>query len=102
MSKSAADPRARRYSMAERAEVLDYIAKVNAEHGGGGRAAAKRKYGIAQLTLTSWMRDQRIGYASAKVTRTLAAMTPLAERIDALEKQLARLRAEVDRLKAEM
>src|SRR5687768_3743083 len=98
MSKSTTDARGRRYSPAQRREVLDFITRVNREKGRGGQLAAYRKYGIAQLTLKLWMR-QGPGFedhpsASHDATeQTLLQLRSLATKIGKLEKHLIRMRA---------
>ena len=44
----------KRYTTAEKQEVLDYVASVDSDKGRGGVAAAARKFGITPLTVTAW------------------------------------------------
>ena len=44
----------KRYTQAEKKEVLDFVASVDSEKGRGGVAAAQRKFGITALTITNW------------------------------------------------
>jgi len=46
----------KRYSEEEKAEILKFINEVNSDKGRGGQSAASKKYGISQLTLSSWMK----------------------------------------------
>jgi transposase-like protein len=46
----------KRYSDSEKAEILEFITKTNAESGRGGQSAASKKFGISQLTLSSWIK----------------------------------------------
>ena len=40
---------AKRYSEAQRSEILSFIEKYNAEHGRGGQTAAVKKFGTTTL-----------------------------------------------------
>jgi transposase-like protein len=46
----------KRYTEEEKAEILKFINQVNSDKGRGGQSAASKKYGISQLTLSSWMK----------------------------------------------
>lgn len=46
----------KRYTEEEKAEILKFINQVNSDNGRGGQSAASKKYGISQLTLSSWMK----------------------------------------------
>lgn len=49
-AKKAANKKGKRYSDAEKAEILSFIA----QQGRGGAAKAAKKFGISPLTLTNW------------------------------------------------
>lgn len=101
MSKPTKDPRGRRYSPAEKAQVLDFIAKVNREQGGGGQAAAHQKFGIANVTLKLWMQQGPLPADHKATARTLLRLQVLAEKITTLEEKLARLHSRYEHMKAE-
>lgn len=46
----------KRYSDAQKQEVVAYVNKVNAEQGRGGQAAAVKKYGISVLSIAGWLK----------------------------------------------
>jgi len=46
----------KRYTDAQKQEVVAYANKVNADNGRGGQAAAARKYGISVLTVSGWLK----------------------------------------------
>lgn len=48
--------RGKRYSAAEKQEVIDFVESINSEKGRGGVAQASRKFGISQLTISSWVK----------------------------------------------
>lgn len=47
--------RGKRYTTAQKSEVLAYVKEVNADMGRGGAAAASRKFGISQITIGQWI-----------------------------------------------
>ena len=107
MSKPSTDARGRRYSAAERAEILGYIGDHNRTRGRGGQRAAHLKFGISQLTLKNWMRHGVVARkpgspAVGDVGVLLGRLQAIHSRIEAQEQALDRLRAEYDRLKAEV
>jgi hypothetical protein len=60
-AKKAVTKKGKRYSDAEKAEILGFIAK----QGRGGATLAAKKYGISPLTLTNW-KKAAAGKGSAK------------------------------------
>ncbi|MCF7676245.1 MAG: hypothetical protein K9M97_12930 [Akkermansiaceae bacterium] len=46
----------KRYTDAEKAEVINYVNEFNASNGRGGQAAAVKKFGVTALTITAWSR----------------------------------------------
>ena len=58
----------KRYTPAEKAEVVAFVEKINAEKGRGGQSAASAKFKISQLTISSWLKGSK-GAAPAKVGR---------------------------------
>lgn len=47
----------KRYSQAEKQEILDLVNTINNTKGRGGQAAASKKYGISPLTISSWVKS---------------------------------------------
>ena len=71
----------KRYTPAEKKEILDFIADHNAKNGRGGQTRAAEKYGVAQLTLSSWLKGggKKAGKkASTKKAAAKKAATPAA------------------------
>ena len=93
----------RRYSIAEKRAVLEFVEKVNSERGRGGISSASKRFGVSPLTISTWIRSagaptQRAGSrASADVFRRLAE---LHDRIVRMESDLAASRKEYARLKS--
>lgn len=47
----------KRYSVEEKQEIIDYVAKVNAEKGRGGQTEASKKFGVSPLTISTWIKQ---------------------------------------------
>jgi len=101
--------RGKRYTLQEKAEVLDFVDRYNEEHGRGGQTAATKKYQLSPLSISSWRKqalrngsisNHRAGSSSLPIGRALAQMQELHERIIEQEKAVQRLRAKFDALKA--
>ena len=96
----------RRYTAAEKAEILAFVDKVNAEKGRGGQSAASKKFKISQLTISAWIRSGASGSATLKegsasgpIGKKLAKLQSLHDEITKREKELAKLRATFQSLK---
>lgn len=95
----------KRYTDKEKAEIIAFVEKVNAEKGRGGQSAASAKYKISQLTISSWLKSGK-GTVSTKGGSTkggfgskLAKLSALAGQIDKAEKELNKLKSQFDALK---
>ena len=74
----------KRYSAAEKAEILTHVEQVNAEKGRGGITSASKKFGVTSLTISAWMRNAGIttrgggkSQASPEVFQRLAELHQL-------------------------
>lgn len=105
----------KRYTPAEKKEVVDFVNEVNASKGRGGQSAASKKFGISPLTISSWLKatgsaPKKRGRkaAAAKVSaggsleKKLDRLKSLAKDIDATEKKLKQLQGQFDSLKASL
>ena len=67
----------KRYTDAEKAEVVNFVNEFNASNGRGGQAAAVKKFGVTALTITAWNRaagsPKAAKTASPKVAKKVAA-----------------------------
>ncbi len=95
----------KRYSDKEKAEIVAFVEKVNAEKGRGGQSAASAKFKISQLTISSWLKAAS-GGTSTKSSSTkggfgskLNKLSALASQIDKAEKELGKLKSQFDALK---
>ena len=103
--------RGKRYTLQEKADVLDFVDRYNAEHGRGGQTAATKKFQLSPLSISSWRKQAlRNGGISTyrpvsgaqPVGRALAQMQELHERIVEQERSLQRLKAQFAALKASL
>ncbi|MEK7952249.1 hypothetical protein [Luteolibacter soli] len=111
-SKSAAKSmRGRRYTLQEKAEVLDFVDRYNAENGRGGQTAATKKFQLSPLSISSWRKlairngsisSYRPASGALPVGRALAQMQELHDRIVEQERTVVRLKAQFDALKASL
>lgn len=105
----------KRYSAAEKQEVIDFVNSYNASNGRGGQSEAARKFNISILTVSAWLKKSgskvakgskavAAGKSSAKVSSALtakvASLIQMSDRIQKAELELAKLRAGYESLKA--
>ena len=104
----------RRYSTKEKADIIAFVDKVNADKGRGGQSAASKKYKISPLTISSWIRAGvggggggggslvKGGAASVAgpIGKKLSKLQPLHDQIARAEKDLAKLKIQFNSLKS--
>ncbi len=99
----------RRYSTKEKADIIAFVDKVNADKGRGGQSAASKKYKISPLTISSWIRSGvgggvAVSAGSASVAgpigKKLSQLQALHDQIARAEKELAKLKAQFNSLKS--
>jgi transposase-like protein len=99
----------RRYTAKEKAEIIAFVDKVNAEKGRGGQSAASKKFKISPLTISSWIRSgagggmsSAVGTASVAgpIGKKLSKLQALHDQIARSEKELSKLKAQFNALKA--
>jgi transposase-like protein len=105
----------KRYSAAEKQEVIDFVNSYNASNGRGGQSEAARKFNISILTVSAWLKKSgnkvaktgkavAAGKSSAKVpsalTAKVASLIQMSDRIQKAELELAKLRAGYESLKS--
>jgi hypothetical protein len=98
----------RRYTQAEKADILAFVDKVNAEKGRGGQSAASKKFKISPLTISSWIRSgvggpkistSASGTISGPIGKKLAKLQALHDQISRTEKELAKMKVQFNTLK---
>ncbi|MEP4079863.1 hypothetical protein [Haloferula sp.] len=101
----------KRYTQSEKADILAYVDKVNAQKGRGGQSAASKKFKISPLTISSWIRSGVGGVgsklpsgasASGPIGKKLAKLQALHDQIARTEKDLIKMRAQFNALKSSL
>ncbi|WP_035615003.1 hypothetical protein [Haloferula sp. BvORR071] len=99
----------RRYTAKEKADIIAFVDKVNADKGRGGQSAASKKYKISPLTISSWIRtgpgggSLSIGGGSAvagPIGKKLSKLQALHDQIARAEKELSKLKTQFNSLKS--
>jgi hypothetical protein len=99
----------RRYSTKEKADIIAYVDKVNADKGRGGQSAASKKYKISPLTISSWIRSGVSSGVSLSgggasvagpIGKKLSKLQALHDQIARSEKELAKLKTQFNALKS--
>ncbi len=67
----------RRYTTKEKAEIIAFVDKVNAEKGRGGQSAASKKFKISPLTISSWIRSGIGGGSSISAGSAASVAGPM-------------------------
>jgi transposase-like protein len=95
----------RRYSAKEKAEIVAFVDKVNADRGRGGQSAASKKFKISPLTISSWIRAGVTGGGGATVVAAVGSVSgPIGKKLSklqALHDQIARTERELSKMKAQ-
>lgn len=91
--------RGKRYSMAERVEILSYVDNYNAKNGRGGAADASRKFDVSQLTIGNWLRAA--GSPSPKRKKSNVDIDKALKRLGELHKLMAKTEEELDKQRKE-
>jgi transposase-like protein len=95
----------RRYTQAEKADILAYVDQVNAQKGRGGQSAASKKFKISPLTISSWIRSGVGGASGLTVSASTASVSgPIGKKLaklQALHDQISRMEKELSRMKVQ-
>jgi hypothetical protein len=97
--------RGKRYSNNEKAEILIFVDKHNAQKGRGGAAAASRKYKVSQLTIGNWLKEAGSPSPSRKtktgdISKVLKRLGDIHKKMAKVEEELGTLRKEYASLKS--
>ncbi len=93
---------AKRYSEAERSEILSFIEKYNAENGRGGQTAAVKKFGTTTLSINSWSKKSgKKTKKAAKVVKKFKNPTKLIERLQIVSSEIAKAEKSLIKYQAE-
>ena len=92
----------RRYSIAEKRAVLEFVEKVNRDRGRGGISSAAKHFGVSPLTISNWLRSDGMptrGTGSRPSADVFRRLAELHDEIVRVESELAAFRKEYARLK---
>lgn len=105
----------KRYSDAEKAEIIDFVNEVNAaKNGRGGPSAAARKYGVSPISIGNWMKSTKTpngpkgkkggpkGPREKKGVSPWDELVQLKTEIASLETELAQKQARFDKVKTKI
>lgn len=100
--------RGKRYTAEEKGKIISFVQDYNASNKRGGQSAASKKFGIAQLTISGWLKNAggsgRIKGSTGKgsIQNKLATMITLGQDIEKLERELNSKRSKFEALKASL
>lgn len=100
--------RGKRYTAEEKSKVVAFVQEFNASNGRGGQSAAASKFGISQLTISSWLKGAGVSGRGKKaggkgsMQNKLSTMITLGQEIERLERELNSKRSKFEALKASL
>ncbi len=111
-TKTAKSNKGKRYTDAEKQEVVDYVNEVNSAKGRGGQSAASKKFKISPLTISGWIKKSGSSASSGRgsssaavggsIAKKLAKLQDLHNEIGRKEKELDKLRSQFEGLKGSL
>lgn len=100
--------RGKRYTAEEKSKIVSFVENHNAANGRGGQSVAAKKFGVSQLTISSWLKGAGVSGRNSKagnkgsMQSKLAALLTLGQDISKLEKELGNKHAKFDSIKASL
>ena len=70
--------RGKRYTDSQKAEIVGFVNKYNADNGRGGQSVGSKKFKISPLTISSWLKKSGAPKTVAAKTVTAKAAAPKA------------------------
>ena len=94
----------KRYTEEQKEKILAFVDEVNETKGRGGPAAAKKKFGISPITLTSWQAKRKGGTSRANKSgnsknNPFRRMADILDKIAAAETEIKALQGEYAKLR---
>lgn len=95
----------KRYTAEEKQQVIDYVNDYNTRNGRGGQSHAAANFGLSVLTVSSWLKNPKIGGGAASAVPSnlvskVSELIDLGGKINAAEAELKGLRARYERVKS--
>jgi hypothetical protein len=101
--------RGKRYTSEEKGKIISYVEDYNASNGRGGQSSAAKKFGVSQLTVSSWLQNAGVSGRTPKgsggkgsMQNKLGTMLTLGQEIEKLERELNTKRSKFEALKASL
>jgi transposase-like protein len=100
--------RGKRYTAEEKAKIVSFVEDYNTSNGRGGQSAASKKFGVSQLTVSTWLKNAGGGGSSSKsggkgsMQNKLSTMLTLGQEIAKLDRELSSKRSKFEALKASL
>ena len=95
------EARGKRYTTDQRAEVIQFVEAHNlANRGRGGLTEAVKKFGISQLTIRTWLREE--GIPRSSVFQSAPDAPNMLRRLAEVEEELKPLLCERARLRSDL
>jgi transposase-like protein len=107
-SKKKNTVRGKRYSAEEKSKVVSFVQEFNAANGRGGQSGAAVKFGISQLTISSWLKSAGISWrgkgsgGKGSMQNKLATMLTLGQEIERLDRELNSKRNKFEAIKSSL
>ena len=113
----------KRYSAEEKNNIVAFVNKFNEANGRGGQSAAAKKFGISQISVSSWLKSgsegvsvtaargrkpgspnkaEGVGSKRGGYAARLSNLSALANQIDKAEGELAKMKAKFQNLKTSL
>lgn len=89
----------KRYTEEQKAEIIGFIEKFNAENGRGGQSAAVKKFKVTPVTLSAW--NKKTGKKAKKATKKMRNPSKLWERLNTVKSEIAKAEKQLKKLTAE-
>lgn len=103
--------RGKRYTAEEKSKIVSFVESHNTANGRGGQSTAAKKFGVSQLTISTWLKgagktgrnskaDIKESIGKGSIQSKLAALLTLGQDISKLEKELSVKNAKFNSIKA--
>ncbi len=105
--------RGKRYTAEEKSKIVSFVESHNTANGRGGQSTAAKKFGVSQLTISTWLKgagktgrnskaDIKGSIGKGSIQSKLAALLTLGQDISKLEKELSVKNAKFNSIKASL
>lgn len=93
---------AKRYSDAEKQDIVSFVQEINEEKGRGGVTAAAKKYGASPLSISKWLAESEGGVSVSRSSKSGPSngRDKVLNELSSLNKTIAKKRKELDGLEA--